>query len=141
MSGTIKHFVRYTGQNQSGLSTKDISCQVEGTISFNQPASITLSKNIINVQCIRGGNCVTEPIQHIISGTGALSLIIDGDGPLVIQSNGNSFQVTPRATYRTRNGTVRNYYIHNSRKAKFNFTTTISNSISTRVNMNTSLCG
>ncbi|HHR6610716.1 TPA: hypothetical protein ACS8EI_005112, partial [Escherichia coli] len=36
-----------------------------------------------------------EPIQHIISGTGALSLIIDGDGPLVIQSNGNSFQVTP----------------------------------------------
>ncbi|HCD8107626.1 TPA: hypothetical protein RVF99_003678, partial [Escherichia coli] len=95
VSGTIKHFVRYTGQNQSGLSTKDISCQVEGTISFNQPASITLSKNIINVQCIRGGNCVTEPIQHIISGTGALSLIIDGDGPLVIQSNGNSFQVTP----------------------------------------------
>jgi hypothetical protein len=73
VSGTIKHFVRYTGQNQSGLSTKDISCQVEGTISFNQPASITLSKNIINVQCIRGGNCVTEPIQHIISGTGALN--------------------------------------------------------------------
>ncbi|WP_265450720.1 hypothetical protein [Escherichia albertii] len=93
--GLIKHSVKYTGENQSNSISKDISCLVDGTISFNQPASITLSKNILNLQCIQGVDCVTEPIQHIISGTGILSLTVDGDGPLIIQSQGSSYQITP----------------------------------------------
>lgn len=93
--GLIKHSVKYTGENQSNSISKDTSCLVDGTISFNQPASITLSKNILNLQCIQGVDCVTEPIQHIISGTGILSLTVDGDGPLIIQSQGSSYQITP----------------------------------------------